>query len=123
MTVSPDVTELLHDPELGGGRPFYIVRRHENRVTGQRREEWLEALGNVQAAGQDALAQLPEGDRYQGVKVFRTDTLFQMGSDQGEWFTYKDEIRYKGKAYTVLAIDDWQDYGMHFAYGTQMGEE
>ena len=117
--LSPHVSMLLDDPALGGGQPFEIHRRTVNRVTGADDTEPIKATGNIQPASPDDMARLPEADRPQRVKVFRSKALMQTGHDDGESYTHKDVLHYEGKEYNVLQVDPWEAWGMSFAYATE----
>lgn len=115
----PDVSMLLNDPELGGGQAFEIHRRERNRVNDTDVVTKIPASGNIQPASPEDLNQLPEADRTKAILVFRSKTPMQLGSDDGETYTAKDELHYAGKVYNVLQVDNWGAWGMYFAYATE----
>ena len=118
---NPDITMLLTDPDVGGGQSFVIQRRTARRVKGRLQTasvELITAYGSVQPADQNVLEQLPEADRDNEVKVFRTRTPMQNGSSDDTSVVYSDELIYQGGHYKILKSKDWSQWGMYVAYAT-----
>ena len=119
----PDITDLLYDPEVGGNQSFDIKRttvinrkgryNSSNTVT-------IPAHGSVQPAGENVLAQLPEGDRDDAVYIVRTRTAMQMGSSTDTGSVLSDELIYNGDRYKILRVKEWQAWGMYVALVTRV---
>lgn len=121
--LNPDITMLLDDPDVGGGQDFVIVRVTTQRVKGRDivlNKETIPATGSVQAADQDVLEQLPEADRDNDVKVFRTTKPLQNGSSDESGSVLSDELIYNGDHYKILKTKDWSKWGMYVAYATKV---
>lgn len=120
---NPDITMLLDDPDVGGGQEFTILRITTGRVKGRDQvlnKQTIHATGSVQPADQNALEQLPEADRENDVKIFRTTEPIQDGSTDGEGSTLSDELIYNGDHYKVLKTKDWSQWGMYVAFATKI---
>lgn len=124
MSLRPDVTELLNDPDIGGGQSFDIIRRtlvREKGRLGAEQTVTIKATGSIQPAGVDVLQQLPEGDRSGEVIVVRTTTAIQIGNTGATSDLLADEIRHNGSRYKVLQLKGWGKWGMYCAYATRIG--
>lgn len=121
---NPDITMLLDDPDIGGGQSFVIRRVATGRVKGRDqviRVEIIPATGSVQPADQNALQQLPEADRENEVKVFRTSKQpFQNGSSDSTGSILSDTLIYQGDHYKILKTKDWSQWGMYVAFATKI---
>ena len=118
----PDITDLLYDEEIGGNQPFEIERVTMTRRKGRysaSEKEIIKARGSVQPAGENALEQLPEGDRDKAVIIVRTRTAMQMGSETDDGSVLPDVILYRGQRYKILSVKEWQPWGMYVAYCTR----
>lgn len=123
----PDITQMLEDPDIGGGQPFTIVRRARTRVKGRfdsgaTTTTRIAATGTLQPAGFEALQQLPEADRSENVMIIRTTTPLQIGKSGDASDTLSDEIEYSGEKYKILQLKDWGKWGMYVAYVTRVGD-
>ena len=119
----PDITDLLYDPDVGGGQPFIIKRTTVINRKGRfysSSEETIEASGSVQPSGVNPLNQQPEGDRDDAVYIVRTRTPLQMGSETETGAILSDEIIYHGERYKVLSVKEWQHWGMFVANITRI---
>lgn len=119
----PDVTTLLNDPDLGGGKAFEVKRTILECKAGKLipyRVLTFSARGNVQPAGAHDLEKLPQEDRIKEVMVFRSTFAFQMGAETNEGSVQADEITFKGNLYRVLKIENWGEYGMYYAYASRV---
>ena len=119
----PDVTEIIDDPEIGGGQPFDVVRqiRHRTLAAGKNEQvinKWLHATGNIQPAGEDALQLMPEEDRSSKTIVIRAKFAFQLGNDNASSYTPADIVIYIGEVYKVTRLEDWSSWGFQTAYAT-----
>ena len=121
---NPDITMLLDDPDVGGGQSFVIRRVTTRRVKGRNQVDGVEiipATGSVQPADQNALEQLPEADRENEIKVFRTaKTPFQNGSTNNTGSVLSDVLIYQNDHYKILKTKDWSQWGMYVAYATKI---
>jgi len=125
MSLRPDVTELLNDPDIGGGQSFDIIRRtlvREKGRLGAEQTVTIKATGTLQPAGFEALQQLPEADRSENVMIIRTTTPLQIGKSGDASDTLSDEIEYSGEKYKILQLKDWGKWGMYVAYVTRVGD-
>lgn len=128
MSLRPDITQMLDDPDIGGGQPFTIVRRVVTRVKGRYTSPTSEtvqripATGTLQPAGFEALQQLPEADRSENVLIVRTTKALYLGQSGDSSDTLADEIEYSGGKYKVLQVKDWGKWGMWVAYATRVGD-
>lgn len=124
--LSPDIREILYDPDVGGGQAFIVERktkkRSKGRLSDEAEVEIINAIGSVQPAGVDVLQQLQEADRRNTVIVVRTETPMQMGSTGDDGDVLADEILYRGGRYKILQLKDWTAWGMSVAYATRVGE-
>lgn len=115
---NPDVTNILFDPDLGA----QSVVVHRSRLAWDEDEKQykqvtikLNAYGNLQPASIAALSQFPEGDRINGMIVFRTTTQIHLSGDITK-DTLSDEIEWQGRMYKVMQINPWLDYGFNVVY-------
>jgi hypothetical protein len=119
----PDVTDLLDDPDVGGGQPFQVERTTGTRANGKKVPGVPvvhKTTGNIQPAQPKELERLPEEDRVKAIVAIRSTFTFQTGSDDGgKAYTDPDVIIISGIRYRVLKIDDWSAYGFHCAFATQ----
>lgn len=121
MPNMPDISELLFDPDVGGGQDFKVERTIQTRAKGRLVSQppvVTDVFGNVQPAQPDELEQFPEEDRKYSVMAFRSTFLFQLGSDDGITSVSPDVILYQDKKYRLLKIDDWSAYGWQRAFAT-----
>lgn len=122
MPLLPDVTELLDDPDVGGGQPFQVERTTGIRANGKKAPDvpvLHKAIGNIQPAQPKELERLPEEDRVKAVIAIRSTFQFQLGADNGgKAYTDPDVVIIGGKRHRVLKIDDWSAYGFMCAFAT-----
>lgn len=111
----PDITALLSDIEVGA-RPFSILRR-SGQWSGGRFQmigsgERIDAVGNIQPAGQEALQFFPEGERREGqIVIYTTATIYLTEGD-----AISDEVEWRGESYKIIRVDRWHDWGFNIAY-------
>lgn len=114
MSLLPDVTELLIDPDLGA--QTFFVKRRKGKWSGGRLavsdEEALSFIGIIQPPSSEQLAFFPEGERREGRIVIYTQSLLHL--TEGE--DISDDVIWSGESYKVVAIDRWTDYGFCAAY-------
>lgn len=116
----PDVTEILDDPEVGGGVSFQVRRKTTRRVRGnvETTERNFTATGNIQPQSKGNQPSTVEDQQNESIVVYSTFT-FQNGVNNGtSIFTQTDEILYRGKVYRVTHVDDWSEWGYTRAYAT-----
>lgn len=119
MSLMPDVTHLLTDPELGA-QTFAVTRTTGVWVGGRLTfpdgsEETFNAVGIIQPPSPDHLQYFPEGERREGEKVIYTKTILHM-SDKGN---VSDVITWHGEAYKIVRVDRWDDWGYCAAYAVK----
>ena len=117
----PDVTELLDDPDLGGGEAFTVVRDTRTRsleasAQGAISRVRIDATGNIQPAQTEDLQLLPDEDRSEETIVIRSVLSFQLGSDGHASYTLPDIVLYDNRAWKVIRIDHWQSWGFNTVY-------
>ena len=117
----PDVTEILDDPEVGGGVAFQVIRttntRKINGVT--QSKETFQATGNIQPAGKQTQASTPE-DLLSEEIVIRSTFVFQTGVNNGNTFLGPDEVIYQGETWRITKVDNWSEWGFTTAYATKV---
>lgn len=121
----PDVTEILVDPDIGGGLEFTAVRTTKHRtLRGELETEIEETVcrGNIQPAQPEDLEQMPQEDRKQTVIVIRSTFHFQLGSDGDGEYTLPDEVKFDGKRYKINRVDDWSPWGFTTAWAVHRRE-
>ena len=114
MALSPDVTELLIDPDLGAQE--FTVRRRKGKWQGGRMEvsedKTFTAIGIIQPTSSEDLQFFPEGERRKGMITIYTQEILHL--TEGENIT--DDVTWQSEAYKVIRVDRWQDYGYCVAY-------
>lgn len=122
MILSPDVTEILDDPEIGGGQKFTVFRRKAtNGIDGvMKKTEIFQHTGNVQPASPDDLQLLSEEERSSPTIVIRSTFMFQMGENTGANATYTepDEVQAMGHVWKISRLDPWNAWGFTTAWFT-----
>lgn len=114
MALSPDVTALLVDPDLGAQE--FTVRRRLGKWHNGRMEiasdETLTAIGIIQPPSSEELQFFPEGERRKGMIAIYTQTMLHL-SEGGD---IADDVTWRGEAYKIIRVDRWADYGYCVAY-------
>lgn len=117
MVLSPDVTELLVDPDLGAQE--FSVRRRKGKWQGGRLEvaedTTFTAIGVIQPPSSEELSYFPEGERRKGMVAIYTQTILHLS----EGDDVSDDVTWQGEAYKVIRVDRWQDYGYCVAYAAK----
>lgn len=114
MSLMPDVTELLHDPDLGA-HEFTILRRTGKWYNGRfnaATSKTIQATGIMVPPTAEQLATLPEGERRKGAVAIYSET--QMHLTEGE--DIADDVTWLGEQYKVIHVDRWDEYGFWIAY-------
>lgn len=119
----PNVTEILDDPELGGGVEFIVERKSlvRNRGTFTVKPVQYTATGNIQPSEKRMSQTSPEDQKIEEI-VIRTTFELQDGSHDDEGIVGTDEIIYNRKRYRVTRINDWAEWGFTEAYATRVRE-
>lgn len=119
MPLSPDITNILTDPDVGGGQQFTVVRQRITRKlngAGTSVVTRTTCKGNIQPAQAIDLQQMPEEDRTSQTIVIRSTFHFSLGVDGTGWYEPPDEVVYSGKTYKVNRVDDWDAWGFTTAW-------
>ena len=125
--LNPDVTEILDDPEVGGGVSFTVKRtttsRTWNAITRAQVEshstQTFSATGNIQPQTKNLQPSTSEDLLNESI-VVRSTFIFQSGSNDGLTFIGPDEIYYNGHWWRVTQIENWQDWGFTAAYASRV---
>ena len=118
----PDVTEILDDPEVGGGEPFQVVRHTSTRTLGAitKSAQTYDLTGNIQPQDMASQSSTAEDLLTENIVVY-AKFGFQTGSNDGSnVYTSADEILYDGKRYRVTRVNDWHKWGFSIAYATRV---
>lgn len=118
----PDVTQIIDDPEVGGGQTFQVYRVTNTRVMGgvNRSEQVITCTGNVQPQSLTSQSSTIEDIRNETIVVYSRFT-FTVGENDGEVsFVGPDEILYGGKRYRVTTVNNWAEWGFTIAYATRI---
>lgn len=121
----PDVTEIIDDPEVGGGQPFKVHRVTNTRVKGSvtRSVEVIDCTGNIQPQSLQTQPSTAEDERTETIVIY-SRFVFSVGSnDGGVTFGGPDEVLYNGKTYRITSVNDWADWGFTIAYATRVMDE
>ena len=121
--LNPDVTEILDDPEVGGGQPFLIRRPKQVRTKGSVTlvTEESAATGNIQPADKSATQDTNE-DQLNEQIVIRTTAYLQAGTRDASGVYQADEIIWNGIRWRVTRVENWIEWGFVSAYATRVRE-
>lgn len=119
----PDVTEILDDPEVGGGVSFTVNRIELTRVRGSYTKTTVShnCTGNIQPVSL-GISQNGSEDAQNEEIVIRSTFAFQVGSNDSSGTTGPDEVLYKNKRYRVTRVEDYSDWGFTVGYATRVRE-
>lgn len=119
--LNPDVTEILDDPELGGGVSFKVFRTLNVRIGGNVRQtvQEINATGNIQPENKSSQSSTVEDLLSESIVVY-TRFIFQTGSNEFSEFTEPDEILYHGNRYRITSINNWEDWGFTIAHAERV---
>ena len=117
----PDVTEILIDPELGGGVTFTVIRTLNVRTGGNVTQTTQEiiATGNVQPENKSIQSSTIEDPMFESIVIY-TPFIFQTGSNSYSEFTEPDEVLYNGIKYRVTSVNNWQEWGFTIAHAERV---
>jgi len=117
----PDVTEILDDPEVGGGVAFQVKRtvktRKKNDLTPS--EQTFNVTGNIQPSAKSIQASTPEDSDTEEI-VVRARFAFQTGANDGLTFTDPDLIITPDGTWQVMRVESWKDWGFTTAYAAKV---
>lgn len=121
MSLLPDVTEILDDPEVGGGVSFTVERvvntRHHGNVT--QSTETYQCTGNIQPAGKSSQTSTTEALLTEDIQIYTTFPL-STGINNGLTFTESDRVLYDGKTWKVTSVQNWEKWGFTIGTATRM---
>ena len=120
MFLSPDVTEILDDPDVGGGQPFVSIRTIRRRTLRSGTDEQIirtPCTGNVQPNGMQQVNHTDQEGSHDVDIVVRSKHLFELGRELEDGiYQLDDELEWHGKRYRVTSVDDWSEWGFTTAY-------
>lgn len=122
--LNPDVTEILDDPEVGGGVSFLIRRPTQVRAKGTvtLSYEEITATGNIQPQEKSA-SQNTNEDQLNEQIVIRTTAYLQAGTRNADGSVLgADEIIFADIRWRVTRVDNWIAWGFVTAYATRVRE-
>ena len=117
--LSPDVLEIIDDPEIAGGQPFTVLRKTLTRVRGGVNESVDEyaVTGNIQPAGKGVSPSQSEDEQNESITIWTKFTL-----QCGEPGTAADEIVFNGKRWRLTSVDDYSGWGFTIGHATRVRE-
>lgn len=117
----PDVTEIIDDPEVGGGQEFTVRRVTNSRTLGrvERKTTLIEVTGNIQPQDKSAQASTLEDTLSESIVIYAR-FAFTAGENNGGEFIGADEILYDDKVYRVTQVNNWAKWGFSIAYATRV---
>ena len=117
----PDVTEILDDPEVGGGVQFSVTRNVSVRSLGgyTKTPTVYIATGNIQPQEMSNQSSTAEDLLNESIVVYST-FAFQAGSNSGSSIIEADIISFDGLRWRVTRVDDWSKWGFSRAYATRI---
>lgn len=128
MIVSPDITALLEDADLGA--QAFCVFRTKGEWSDETFEfelsepQQIQGIGNMQPASPRQLAQVAEGDRTSEMLSLRTRMALYLthviDANPNEGYV-SDELVWRGNRYKVVSVDGWHDFGFCHAILAKMG--
>lgn len=118
----PDVTEILNDPEVGGGQPFQVVRYATTRTLGSvtRTPETFDLIGNIQPQDMTSQTSTSEDELNETIVIYAIFAFQRGENDGGLTYTEADEVLYNGKRYRVTRVNNWSEWGFSIAYATRV---
>ena len=119
--LNPDVTEILVDPELGGGEPFTVIRTLNVRTGGNVRQtvQEINAIGNIQPENKSIQSSTTEDPLAESIVIY-TMFIFQTGSNSYSEFTEPDEILYNGVKYRITSVNNWKEWGFTIGHAERV---
>ena len=119
--LNPDVTEILNDPEVGGGVSFQVRRVLNTRTKGSVTQTPViyPLTGNIQPQNKSTQSSTVEDLLNESIVVYALFD-FQTGENNGGTFTGPDEILWKDRVWRVTNVNNWTDWGFNIAYATKV---
>ena len=117
----PDVTEIINDPEIGGGVEFQVVRTKNTRTGGAvtQTKETFTATGNIQPESKSSQSSTVEDNLSESIVIY-TLFIFQTGINNYSEFYGPDEVIYSGNTYRITSINDWKNWGFTIAHAEKV---
>jgi hypothetical protein len=120
-----DLSDIVNDPDLG---ECVLIKRSTGGkfAAGGWQDETVDvpAYGVINVADDEALAQVPEGDRVAGSLQFLTgQPVYQTQVDRGagnDTPGVSDKVIWNGLEYRVQAVGPWQNRGFYSAILVRM---
>jgi len=118
--LSPDVLEIIDDPEVGGDVPFTVVRKTQTRIRGGVSEgvRRFPATGNIQPEN-EGIQQTQGEDVLDEQIVIYTTFILQSGTREKSVLG-PDEIVYNGNTYRVTRVDNYAAWGFTVGHATRV---
>ena len=114
-----DITSAIFDPELGC-TAFTVERitytRSRSGTTSRSVSE--QAMGCIHPGTPEMLQLLPEEEKAEEFIVIYTDYPLSTGVPEGMGASFMgaDRVHWGGKAWRVVRVRDWQNFGYYQAY-------
>ena len=117
----PDVTEILYDPEVGGGQAFQVIRNAAVRKLGgyEKTTTTYDAVGNIQPQTMTNQASTLEDLLSETIVIYST-FAFQTGSNTGTSIVEADIVVYNDLHWRVTGVDNWSAWGFTRANATRV---
>lgn len=120
----PDVTEIIDDPEIGGGQAFTVIRYESRRALGavsvEKVPHTFNLVGNIQPQDLSNQTSTTEDTRNESIVIY-AKFAFQIGENEGgASYTGPDEILYDNKRYRVTRVNNWAKWGFSIADATRI---
>ena len=118
--LSPDVLEIIDDPEVGGAVAFTVNRKEQTRIRGGVSEKLrkIPATGNIQPENK-GIQQVQGEDILDEQIVIYTTFILQAGT-RGKSVLGPDEIVYDGNTYRVTRVDNYAAWGFTVGHATRV---
>ena len=123
ILLSPDVLEIIDDPEVGGGVEFLVCRKKIIRIRGSVSESitQINATGNIQPEGKSAAPGPAEDVLDERIVIYTTFTL-QPGGKPADGTYEADEILYDQIRYRITSVENYYQWGFTVGHATRMRE-
>ena len=117
----PDVTEILYDPEVGGGQEFSVTRNVSTRSRSgyTKTPTTVTAVGNVQPQEMSNQTSTSEDLLNESIVIYSTYS-FQTGENDGTSITEADIVFWNDLYWRVTRVDDWSKWGYTRAFATRI---
>lgn len=116
------LSELANDSDLG--QPILILRTAGSFAAGGWQAgaiQQIPGFGVITIADDEALAQIPEGDRVSGsLQLISAQPIYET---QAARAGISDKIQWNGNSYRVQSVGPWRDFGFYAAILARMTGE